>query len=658
MAVAIQRFDWESVGSQSVWQHTEYVIELRADLSAAGFQDLPELPPKESLLQRVFGGQEVRATWQERRREGLQCYMAELLLRPELRAHPCARQLLALDGDSSTPMRPEPPCVFRVRPVSGSCTAGKQVGSLEIVVQQEVDADAPPEGTAVVAQVVVVCAALPAHNDAGCDGAAGGPAACSPGGREVAARVRFHIARPTEELRELVDLEPGTTYAIEACSLSVLGMLSERVELIARLPCLADSKHAFAPEGRVAGDGSAASPSPTALDADQTASGVSAVGRVASDPPGAMWVRPAKFRGSAAAEYVAAATEKAKAAYEKSPYQLIKVVKDDGPKAAQKVVVKVEVESALAAHETLGRRRSVHQEVDSLDHERTLSQRQQLEEDVCVASAWLADVTGKEELRKAGGSLSALREALLSGEILCELANILAIDIDTSGLDNGESHEVALAAGAALSGSTFCSSSSSASLALAVANAASLEAADAPAVALSAASPDAASPDAADAPVDATSPDAALDAADASADGPPAASPDRTASDAADALADALTAASPEAASLDAADAPADASAAAAADAALSVARGAAQRLPVPAYNKAASTSFARMENVSRFIGACRDFYEVPEHQLFCTGDLSEARDLPAVVRCLLALRQRVSAKAQRRGARPSPPAG
>merc|ERR1712007_22122 len=54
------------------------------------------------------------------------------------------------------------------------------------------------------------------------------------------------------------------------------------------------------------------------------------------------------------------------------------------------------------------------------------------------------------------------------------------------------------------------------------------------------------------------------------------------------------------------------------------------------------ASKFRSMENVSRFVGACRDFFGVPEYQLFCTGDLSECRDMQAVVQCLLALGGRI----------------
>merc|ERR1711953_301427 len=67
-----------------------------------------------------------------------------------------------------------------------------------------------------------------------------------------------------------------------------------------------------------------------------------------------------------------------------------------------------------------------------------------------------------------------------------------------------------------------------------------------------------------------------------------------------------------------------------------------AEVLPIPMYHKGAIRFHKQMENVSQFIRACRDFFSVPEHQLFCTNDLSEGRDMQSVVRCLVALGSRI----------------
>lgn len=66
--------------------------------------------------------------------------------------------------------------------------------------------------------------------------------------------------------------------------------------------------------------------------------------------------------------------------------------------------------------------------------------------------------------------------------------------------------------------------------------------------------------------------------------------------------------------------------------------------VPIQTYSRDASSKFRCMENVSRFIAACRDFFQVPEHQLFCTTDLSENRNMLAVVRCIHALGGRIQA--------------
>jgi len=71
---------------------------------------------------------------------------------------------------------------------------------------------------------------------------------------------------------------------------------------------------------------------------------------------------------------------------------------------------------------------------------------------------------------------------------------------------------------------------------------------------------------------------------------------------------------------------------------------GAAPPPPAISYQRGAVGKFRCMENVSKFIGACRGVFKVPEHQLFCTNDLSEGRDMQAVVRCILALGGRVQA--------------
>merc|ERR1712232_362738 len=71
-------------------------------------------------------------------------------------------------------------------------------------------------------------------------------------------------------------------------------------------------------------------------------------------------------------------------------------------------------------------------------------------------------------------------------------------------------------------------------------------------------------------------------------------------------------------------------------------ARDSAEKLPVPSYRTGQLSRFMQMDNVTKFLRACREFFKMPEHQLFCTVDLTEGRDLQAVVSCLVALSGRL----------------
>lgn len=540
MPVAFRRFEWEGVEDHSIgWQHTEYVIELRIDVAASenaaqdtesvpgpsctirrrytdffqchtalrgsGLTDLPDLPPKEPLMQRMFGSFAARQEWQDQRRRGLQAYAGELLLRPELQAQPCVQKLLAFG-----PIPPEPPACVRVKPVRGAC------GMLEIMVRQAMDANSSGKSDDLpdAPEVLVVFREMGRAGDIISDGMAEG--------RAVAARVRLPVERPSEEIRSVVHLRPGNTYIVEAVSVSLLGLQSTPVTLITRVP--EDAGQTLSPTQSLpdlhndteAGYTEAETElSEVCSSGEDDERGVHA--RRVTYPrkkPASMRLRQATFRGRAACEYANAAFAQAKRSYQSTPYRLVSATADQASSASAKapssrLTVQVELDGPeqLVTDTGASQEHTVHREVEVLDQERTEMQQQRLLEEARLVITWVAEVTEKAELHGvAEGDMADIREALLSGEVLCELANSCAV---------------------------CCLSSTRAQ-------------------------------------------------------------------------------------------------------------KGRGPAL-IPSFYKGSCSKFKQMDNISKFIRACRDFFQIPEHQLFCTVDLAEGQGMQEVVRCILALEGRVN---------------
>jgi len=62
----------------------------------------------------------------------------------------------------------------------------------------------------------------------------------------------------------------------------------------------------------------------------------------------------------------------------------------------------------------------------------------------------------------------------------------------------------------------------------------------------------------------------------------------------------------------------------------------------VPCYAQNPANKFQCIDNMSQFVKACREFFSIPDHQLFDPRDLYEGGDLWIVVRCIRALGGRV----------------
>ncbi|CAE8599748.1 unnamed protein product, partial [Polarella glacialis] len=96
--------------------------------------------------------------------------------------------------------------------------------------------------------------------------------------------------------------------------------------------------------------------------------------------PGFRRVRGTSFRGSAAAEYIAAASEKVRQSYEKTPFQLLapapSAVPEDSQKSSAGKLRHVQVQLDSPHAEAKAKDFNVHRRAELLDEERTQIQQQ------------------------------------------------------------------------------------------------------------------------------------------------------------------------------------------------------------------------------------------------------------------------------------------
>jgi len=174
-----------------------------------------------------------------------------------------------------------------------------------------------------IAEILVVFCVLAE----GCSGA-GFPNddAASAVDHEAVARMRLRVDSVTEEVHGTVHLSPGSTYAIEATAISPAGLQSAPVTVLARVPLPQEGlivprepdeearMMSTDAEDEITGHAE----SSTSLDAEDEPAKYVCQRRVASP----LRIGRPTFRGNAAEEYMAAASEKVRLSYEKTPYQL------------------------------------------------------------------------------------------------------------------------------------------------------------------------------------------------------------------------------------------------------------------------------------------------------------------------------------------------
>jgi len=455
------------------------------DIEAAGGRNLPWLPPKEPIFQKVFGSAETRKAWQEERKEALRAYCQILLDRPDLQRVNCVQELLALRPAQRLTGRPEQPAKVRLHPALNE--EGEYHGGMAVTVQQALTDiwGEDREALLPVSEILLVFWEVDISvQGAGQDRGSG----------EVAARARLKVDNALDCVRAVVQLTPCRIYAMEACSVSIMGLCSHPVRILAKVPASHGGMRSMSADAidELSSDEDFDDESHS-TDSPRYADGLNVL-RWSTRSLAEMRLGRERYRGSAAEEYSAVVSEKNRLLHEKAPYQLIE---QDGAKQHTVAVV----ESAPELQPETAQR--LHREFHLIDKDRRKAEKKFRFEEAREASAWVAELTGREEFKTLLAStrkISPLRAALQSGEALCELANALAV-----------------CAGA--------------------------------------------------------------------------------------------------------------------------------EKVPVPSFVQNPANKFLRMDNVTKFIYACREFFELPEHQLFSTADLAEeSGDIWVVVRCLFALGGRIQA--------------
>eukprot|EP00929_Paragymnodinium_shiwhaense_P082849 TRINITY_DN43861_c0_g1_i1.p1 TRINITY_DN43861_c0_g1~~TRINITY_DN43861_c0_g1_i1.p1 ORF type:complete len:649 (-),score=106.78 TRINITY_DN43861_c0_g1_i1:122-2068(-) len=291
MPVAFLRFDAHAVAEQSrPWwaqrgarlvgsnEYIEYVIELRVPpgpswmirrrysdfahchdrLVADKVADVPPLPPKEMLRQRIFASPAARSDWLHDRRRALQIYVGELILRPDLQSRSCVQELLALD--LSEVWQLEPPMSCRIR-------RARSTGDKEVPLSSDPDS-VPLEVTVRHTGQILSPSKVPSGADEKTDmlpqtdgeehqyvrseemegsivtffkaKLMEEPAtAIAPDKHlndEVVVRVRAALRPGTSDTSILVNVRPGQTYVVQAASVNRRGLQSAPITLTAHIP--------------------------------------------------------------------------------------------------------------------------------------------------------------------------------------------------------------------------------------------------------------------------------------------------------------------------------------------------------------------------------------------------------------------------------------
>mmetsp|Transcript_63830 Transcript_63830/g.152242 ORF Transcript_63830/g.152242 Transcript_63830/m.152242 type:complete len:688 (-) Transcript_63830:34-2097(-) len=543
MVVFISRFEWEAVkAQQSMRSHTEYLIELcvqfdvpaaaavasscpttptdnstpstattiemqdvvlsaswtirrrytdfhmcHSQLAALALGSIPNLPPKEPVLQRMVGTSKSRAEWQEVRREALKQYVTELLAHEDLLELLPVQQLLACGPLVRLTRPPQAPASVRARLLASESGPHENEGEeqetkltkgLEVLVKQAQAPSWQGENLFELAQlpvkeVVVIFREVREE-------AEGEPGQLR-GGEEVAARTYLNITNACEEVGAFVELPAGKAYAIEAYSVSVAGVQSAPVSLVARVPALEEAKVILAAiEAEKSEIASATSGgqleeaaeeksvelgngSNTEDDVPNTSDRSTSKERAEGDAANSE-AAPAlsksrasarnevrketrgsfAFRGRVAREYVAAASEKNRQLYEKAPHILqhrpskaVAALSEDAEVVAVKPqMVEVEVVSAESPGDRAEAAEKLHRDAEVLDQERLQSIWSLRLAEAQAAAEWVAKVTGADftaaeqaepsQSRRPAAPYEGLQQALSSGEILCELMNQIA----------------------------------------------------------------------------------------------------------------------------------------------------------------------------------------------------------------------------------------
>lgn len=220
-------------------------LKCHRDLSAAGLRDIPAFPPKEPLLQQIFGNQSVRKEWAEERRQKLQDYLEALLHHPDTRRSPALSVLLVdgsrppaavaahADGAADGPAESLRIPTILVNSVRARLTGDS--GTVEVVIRLSTNGAGP---------FTVRIALLPLSDD----GDLSSPIAKSIRGeatmwhRPDATRIEVPVTRTVLEGAEDVEarhrftLEPGSLWQVEAVGVDSSGKEGNAASILLRAP--------------------------------------------------------------------------------------------------------------------------------------------------------------------------------------------------------------------------------------------------------------------------------------------------------------------------------------------------------------------------------------------------------------------------------------
>eukprot|EP00930_Biecheleria_cincta_P047003 TRINITY_DN32510_c0_g1_i1.p1 TRINITY_DN32510_c0_g1~~TRINITY_DN32510_c0_g1_i1.p1 ORF type:complete len:575 (+),score=72.83 TRINITY_DN32510_c0_g1_i1:51-1727(+) len=395
-----------------------------ATLLSSGMKDLPELPPKERIFHKLFGSATSKQDWQDVRTELLKNYIQVLLIQHA--TVPCVQELFGLLSLTRLCERPEPPASIRAKLVP----TDDKPGALQVFVQQansenlEASFGQPPVST-IVLTVVEIGEDIPDVSEQ--DGDIVG---------KVAACVQLGVESPTAQICTEIDLTPGQTYVIEASAISATGMQSAPERVLARVPKVSEHYllHTIPTQERKDSE---------CTDNDDLIEKAASARRksVKTFSHASLRIARSGYRGSAAQAYAATVTKQKMLSVAKTPYQLLtprasglplsagEARFDEGNLGSGKVSVRLSLEGSHAGEfaETFRERLAVNRDAADLDAERGMTRRELLLEYADQIIKWISEVTMCEIPEAVNNdSLSVLRQMLASGEVLCELANLVA----------------------------------------------------------------------------------------------------------------------------------------------------------------------------------------------------------------------------------------